>query len=436
MFKIFRDVGRAVGHVAEDVGKAVGHAVGEGAHAVGDAVEGGVDAVGDAGKVGFDATKYLASEGWKGATATGKAIVHVGREGFELGLEGGAGVARGLFKGPSGAVDLIDGARRKVGEWGREAVGRVFGRRIGDAFGSVYEGATGWVPGVARNLIEGFDTFRHGLEKVVRGDFKGGFSDMGQAFLKVYVQTPVDAVISMGAGAIGAVQSLTGIDPEGRKLSGAEIAELRKVFGDSVDYAQIRVKEGDGGFFGGGGLLTIGGRARSVMGTIYIPSGEIDENAKKRLDVEIEARLTAADEARKDRSLPELGEAEKAAERERLRHDPEFLAAVKERTRMILLVHEVTHVWQYQNGGTDYMGEAMLTQAAGVGYDLEQAARDGTPWHRLSPEQQGALLEEAYKDGYFDDPKNARVEVGKNDVDVTDLVRGAAEQVKQGEGAP
>jgi hypothetical protein len=453
---VFRSVGNAfkkAGDVVEDAGEAVGGVFQKGAGAMGDAVggaadvaggvvKGGVDLVGDGaealadvGKGGFDATKYLASEGWhaaeKAASASGQAMVFVGREGFELGRDAGDALTKGTLKGASWVLNQVEAGRRKLGEWGTDLVGRAFGRRAGDVFGSLYDRGTGWVTGAAQNVVEGADTIRQGAHKVLKGKVGEGLRDIGEGVVKIGVQTPVDAAIVMGAGAIGAVQSLLGIDPPSRELTGEEIAELRKVFGDSVDYSQVRIKEGDGGFWGGGGLFTIGGRPRSVMGTIYIPSGYLEKEVGDEMGAEIADRITAINTDREARGLPKLTEAEAQAERDRLRGDEGFKAEVERKVRMTLLVHEVTHVWQYQNGGSDYMGEAVWAQYARGGYDLRKAA--GKPWHRLSPELQGALLEEAYEDGFFDDPPQ---NVTKHGIDFTAQVEEALKQVRSGEGAP
>jgi hypothetical protein len=64
-----------------------------------------------------------------------------------------------------------------------------------------------------------------------------------------------------------------------------------------------------------------------------------------------------------------------------------------------LLVHELTHVWQYQHGGPDYLSKALWAQLVGDGYDWRKGLDAGKPWEALNPEQQAALLEEAYLAG-------------------------------------
>jgi hypothetical protein len=53
----------------------------------------------------------------------------------------------------------------------------------------------------------------------------------------------------MGGKAISAIQTLVGLEPVGRKLTDDEITELRKVYGDTIDYSKVRIKEGDAGLF-------------------------------------------------------------------------------------------------------------------------------------------------------------------------------------------
>jgi hypothetical protein len=66
-----------------------------------------------------------------------------------------------------------------------------------------------------------------------------------------------------------------------------------------------------------------------------------------------------------------------------------------------LTIQETVHVWQNQNGGTDYMLEAILAQqTAGYGYEDDIFLKNKT-WYLLNPEQQGQLIQDAYGAGYF-----------------------------------
>jgi hypothetical protein len=67
-----------------------------------------------------------------------------------------------------------------------------------------------------------------------------------------------------------------------------------------------------------------------------------------------------------------------------------------------LLVHEMTHIWQFQRKGWGYVAEALWAQSFGDGYDYAKALRQGTAWRKMNPEQQAQMIEDAFKSGYFD----------------------------------
>jgi hypothetical protein len=62
------------------------------------------------------------------------------------------------------------------------------------------------------------------------------------------------------------------------------------------------------------------------------------------------------------------------------------------------LIHELTHVWQYQHGGTSYISTSLASQVAGAvatgsrnaAYDYDVAAH--TSFFEFTPEQQGRLI--------------------------------------------
>lgn len=70
-----------------------------------------------------------------------------------------------------------------------------------------------------------------------------------------------------------------------------------------------------------------------------------------------------------------------------------------------LLVHEMGHVWQYQNGGAAYIGDSLWSQLKGwvsggsrdEAYDWKSAVADGLEWSKWNPEQQAEAIE-AYND--------------------------------------
>ncbi len=190
-----------------------------------------------------------------------------------------------------------------------------------------------WV-GISRNLFEAGGDIAEGLGKLAVLDPEG-FSDIGNGLLKV-VQTPVDAAVFLTAKAASAIQTSLHLEPPGRELTDAEVARLRPIFGDSIDYDQVRVKEGNAGVF------STNARPFVLGNTIYLKNDD-DEG---------------------------------------------------------LLEHEMVHVWQHQNGGTDYMSEAVLADMKGGAYEWGPDVPQ-VPFGELGPEQQAEFIEDAAIEGAF-----------------------------------
>ncbi|RYZ38979.1 MAG: DUF4157 domain-containing protein [Myxococcaceae bacterium] len=302
-------------------------AIGDGIKAVGNAVSGAVQAVGNA------VTGAVKAVG----NAVGTAVKAVGN-----------------------AAVAVGGALKTVAT------------RVFDGVRSLATGLVSTVKGAVRNVGEGVGTFFGGIGKLFQGKFGEGFKQMGLGLVKTFVQTPIDALLMGGGRALSAIQTLIGVEPPARKLSADEINTLRQVYGDSIDYSAMRIKEGNAGLF------SLSGRAFTHGDTIYIPPGDLPMSAD-------------------------------------------------------LLIHESAHVWQHQNGGTDYMSEALYAQNFGDAYDFEKALDEGKTWSQLDPEQQGQFLSEAQRAGYFANPGAGYHVNGK---DYTAQLEAALAQVRAGEGAP
>lgn len=219
------------------------------------------------------------------------------------------------------------------------------------------------------------------------------WEDIGGAFGE-FLDGLKDRIIEHGADAIfealealpgdisneelRALQDLGQVKAPERKLTEDEIAELRKVYGDSIDYDEVVVREGDIGLF------NRDDRPLVLGNTVLVPEGRLDE------DGQISA------------------------------HD---------------LVHEAAHLWQFQHGGIDYIKESLQDQGQeGSGaYEYEDDVLAGKPWEELGPEQQAHLIEEAYEQGYFDSP-NGTFEI--NGQDATAYLEEALRQLHAGQGAP
>jgi hypothetical protein len=180
----------------------------------------------------------------------------------------------------------------------------------------------------------------------------------------------------MGGRAVSAVQTLVGAEPPGRTLTPGELAAVKQVYGDTLDYSKVRLKAGDVGLFGGSGRAFVHGD------TIYVPTASL----------------------KADGSIPPG-----------------------------TLVHEMGHVWQHQHGGTDYMSEALWAQQFGQGYDWKKGLNEGKTFAQLNPEQQAEFISNAFEAGYFDHP-SAGYQAGG--VDYTAQLRAALADIKAGRGAP
>ena len=194
--------------------------------------------------------------------------------------------------------------------------------------------------------------------------------------------------------------------PESRPLDPTERQMLKEIFGDSMtdeDYDKVRIREGDAGLID----KVAPGRAFVLGNTIYVSSNRMS-NGK-----------------------------------------------IQEET----LVHEMVHVWQYQNGGADYLTKALAAQQNGPkgtgsvgiegqpkdyskGYYYHDDVIAGTPFEKLNPEQQAKLIADAYSEGVFSTTNPQQFYI--NGVDKTDYIKGAENEdikgawdmIKAGEGAP
>jgi len=185
------------------------------------------------------------------------------------------------------------------------------------------------------------------------------------------------------------LQTLLGLEPKGRPLTDAEKTELTKVFAGTTDLSKVLVKEGKLG------LMGASHRAVTICNTIYIP-GE----------------------------------------------DGAGYGAPGTPGYLELLVHENVHVWQYQNGGTDYITGSIKEQlkgwwsgkGMGDAYRFERGIKEGKSWARLNPEQQAKLIELAYITGMFADPDKRMI--ADDGEDHTDYARTAIGELLARRGAP
>jgi hypothetical protein len=252
-------------------------------------------------------------------------------------------------------------------------------------FKEVLQKGYGLAWGIIRNYEEAAVDLVDGVNHFVHGDWKEGFKDLGRGLWKATgITMAIDTVLLGLHSAVSAVQTLVGLEPPGRKLTEAEITELRRIFGDSIDYDSVVIKEGSVGIFD----KNDGNRAFTAGNTIYLKN-VVDNPA------------TAVNE------------------------------------RMAVLVSEMTHVWQFQHGGSDYAGEALWSQWFGRGYNIDEIPNKR--WEDLEPEQQDAFLRFAYEQGAFNtDPPVLVADINGDGTpdNLTQYLRDTLEAIRAGRGAP
>jgi len=182
----------------------------------------------------------------------------------------------------------------------------------------------------------------------------------------------------IGNEELRALQDLGQVKAPERGLTSEERASLETIYGDSIDYDSVVVREGDIGLF------NQDDRPLVLGNTILVPEGRLDDDGQ----------ISGDD-----------------------------------------LIHEAAHLWQFQHGGIDYIKESIQAQGQeGSGaYEFEDDVLAGKPWDELGPEQQAHLIETAYEQGYFDRPGRS-FEI--NGQDATPYLQEALRQIRAGAGAP
>jgi ADP-dependent phosphofructokinase/glucokinase len=176
----------------------------------------------------------------------------------------------------------------------------------------------------------------------------------------------VSKLLYRGLVTVSNVEQALGLEAPASKLISQHIIELEKIFLSTVDYTKVVIKAGNSH------LLTVSGRAFVMGNTIYMP---------------------------------------------------------KETYTMSLLIHEMVHIWQYQNRGYDYISKSLRGQYLGEGYDFVKGIENGKPWAELNPEQQAALIEKAYISGFFHGIDRDFIYQGRN---YTGYLKQSLEQLRKG----
>ncbi|MBK8012204.1 MAG: hypothetical protein IPK13_12720 [Deltaproteobacteria bacterium] len=226
-----------------------------------------------------------------------------------------------------------------------------------------------------------------GIGKAFGSVFKG----IGKAFGSVFkgIGKAFGALIGKGVdcavlGLAGFVERIQGLFSKGRSLTDDQKVRYRNVYGSTVDLDSVRIRRG--------GPLSWGA-SKTIGNTIFLQDDCFDANGQ----------------------LNELGKN--------------------------TLDHEMAHIWQYQNGGSDYIHGSIFAQAMGMvtdgdrraAYDWRSAFNDGLAFCDLNPEQQASLIATATRLSPNGGPIEARSSITEAEAA---YLNAALAEVRAGRGAP
>ncbi|WP_258104632.1 DUF4157 domain-containing protein [Marinoscillum sp. MHG1-6] len=261
----------------------------------------------------------------------------------------------GWFSDPVNAVgDAVEGAANAVGEFVSDAV-----ETIGDATSDGLDAIGGNVPvwshimewlgavvssitdfigivikaafGVLGGLIGGGIRILSGIISLNWNLIKTGLSNIWNSIF--------GGIVLVVLGLLGAIQQvIPWIQAKERALTDEEIEDMRRIFGASIAFYNVRIVEGRRA-----GLYSFSDREIVIGNTVYMK----DHNPN--------------------------------AERDRL-------------------AHELVHVWQYQNKGSRYISDAINAQLfINDAYDWAKEVSAGIEeWIEFNPEAQGELIKDLY----------------------------------------
>jgi hypothetical protein len=186
------------------------------------------------------------------------------------------------------------------------------------------------------------------IQRSVGGGLLGGvLGGAGGALAGGIIAGPVGAIVGGIAGFVGGGLLGEQVSTRRRKLTTREISDAREIFQNSVEYGEIEITRDS---------LYAVGAPRTIGNTIHLKSdwGHF-----------LGSTLELTDQGRET------------------------------------LIHELTHVWQYQNGGLAYIPQSIIAQiraaigsgSRGAAYDWRQAHRAGQAWNTWNPEQQAEMVE-------------------------------------------
>ncbi|MEO8108813.1 MAG: DUF4157 domain-containing protein [Ginsengibacter sp.] len=192
----------------------------------------------------------------------------------------------------------------------------------------------------------------HTIQRSLLGGILGGLGGAaGGAILGGMLGGPLGAVVGGIAGFVAGAIIGDDATTKSRALTQTEIDYAKDVYRDSIDYSKIKITRDS---------IMATGAPRTIGNTINLKSS--------------------------------------------WRHfEGDTLVLTKE--GLETLIHEMGHVWQYQNGGLAYIPDSLWSQlkaklsgkSRNAAYDWKSAHTEGLPWEEWNPEQQASAIEQYNK---------------------------------------
>jgi len=379
------DIVDAVGDAASAVVDGVKDVVGGAVDAVKEVGKGIVGAVEDVGKGLWEMTGGFVSNLFQGNF--GEAFSSITRGLDHAVFQSTQRLVSGTLKGAQKALNGVTDALGPIGKpfrWVNDRVFDITQTAVDTGFGLARD-AFRFIPDIAVGFVSDVE---RSIKLAADGRWGDAAKQFGMAFVNVPVNTvggAVDASARLLQGAASIVQTGIGVEPPARGLSDDERKYLEAIYGDSIDYDMIRVKPG--------GPLNNAMTAHTVGNTVYMPEKYFDAKG----------------------NLTPIG--------------------------LETLGHEVGHVWQNQNGGGDYIHNALFAQLWGsitggsrnAAYDWRGALANGESFESMNDEERAAVMEDIGA-ALLNDGKITASDGSYTKAEL-DFLLAVADEIKSGEGA-
>lgn len=262
----------------------------------------------------------------------------------------------GMLYGAQHAVDIAADALGPVGQPIQALADRGFDiafTALDTSFSVVREEAR-LIPDMATGLVTDVERAVESATAGHWGQAAGQFAMAGVNLATAPSASMLDVGIVLAQGGASMLQTALFMEPAGRPLTDDEVAYLKEAYGNSIDYGLVRIKPG--------GWLNTAFDAHTIGNTIYLPKDAFNA-------------------------------------------DGSWAPGKFE----YYLAHEVGHIWQNQNAGSDYLHRAFGAQidASLHGsmmdvYDWRTDLAAGKTFETMDPEAQAEVISDialALRDG-------------------------------------